>query len=193
MFIACKGQLPLPQVNNNCSYRCLSWSATGGSSQMSSNDAWGFRWKNFRNSFRDPRFHALDCCMPRTVIALRHFGILFGPKAPASTQHQPRRTGHHRNIGAIYQQYLQLSLSGSLPDRHLETSRFQRLFQDSQTDVIVDLWAVNCMIQKSVSLYKPSSGLRKHVFGETIPSKREKIQYENTTYCSHFPRPWRSS
>lgn len=49
---------------------------------MSSKVSWGFKPKNFRNSFNDPRFQARDCCMPRTVIALRQVGMLFGPNAP---------------------------------------------------------------------------------------------------------------
>jgi len=88
--------------------------------------------------------------MPRTVIALRHFGMLFGPNAPTYSQYQPQRSGYQWNSGTIYPQYLQLSLSKSLPDRHRGTSQFQRLFQDSQTDVIVDLWAVNYMMPESV-------------------------------------------
>ena len=53
---------------------------------MSSKVSCGFREKNFRNSFNEPRFHALDCCMPRMVIAFRQVGILFGPKAPMNDQ-----------------------------------------------------------------------------------------------------------
>ena len=53
---------------------------------MSSKVAWGFNPKKARNSFNDPRFHALDCCIPRMVIAFRQFGMLFGPKAPAHNQ-----------------------------------------------------------------------------------------------------------
>ena len=53
---------------------------------MSSKVSCGFNPKNFRNSFNEPRFHALDCCMPRMVIAFRQVGMLFGPKAPINDQ-----------------------------------------------------------------------------------------------------------
>lgn len=53
---------------------------------MSSKVSCGFNLKNFRNSFNEPRFHALDCCIPRMVIALRQVGMLFGPKAPVKDQ-----------------------------------------------------------------------------------------------------------
>ena len=53
---------------------------------MSSKVSWGFSLKNFRNSFNEPRFHALDCCIPRMVIAFRQVGILLGPKAPMNDQ-----------------------------------------------------------------------------------------------------------
>lgn len=53
---------------------------------MSSKVSCGFNPKNFRNSFKEPKFHALDCCMPRMVIAFRQVGMLFGPKAPTNDQ-----------------------------------------------------------------------------------------------------------
>lgn len=56
---------------------------------MSSKVSCGFNLKNFRNSFNEPRFHALDCCIPRMVIAFRQRGMLFGPKAPRNDQSHP--------------------------------------------------------------------------------------------------------
>ena len=53
---------------------------------MSSKVLCGFNPKNARNSFNEPRFHALDCCIPRMVIAFRQVGMLFGPKAPTHNQ-----------------------------------------------------------------------------------------------------------
>lgn len=53
---------------------------------MSSKVSCGFNLKNFLNSFNEPRFHALDCCIPRMVIAFRQVGILFGPNAPMNDQ-----------------------------------------------------------------------------------------------------------
>lgn len=53
---------------------------------MSSKVSCGFNVKNLRNSFNEPRFHALDCCIPRMVIAFRQVGMLFGPKAPTNDQ-----------------------------------------------------------------------------------------------------------
>ena len=56
---------------------------------MSSKFSCGFNLKNFRNSFNEPRFHALDCCIPRIVMAFRQVGMLFGPKAPRNDQSLP--------------------------------------------------------------------------------------------------------
>lgn len=79
-------------------YRCLSWSATEGSEQISSKVSCGFNPKNFRNSFKEPRFQALDCCMPRIVMALRQVGMLLGPKAPANAQRiEPTNTMQTHN------------------------------------------------------------------------------------------------
>ena len=69
-------------------YRFFNCSAASGSEgHISSQDSCGFSWKNFRNSFKEPRFHALACCIPRIVMALRQVGILLGPKAPVESQH----------------------------------------------------------------------------------------------------------
>ena len=64
---------------------------------MSSKVSCGLRLKNLRNSLSEPKFQALDCCMPRTVIAFRHLGMLLGPNEPALRSVNPHEQKSHRH------------------------------------------------------------------------------------------------
>lgn len=91
---------------------------------MSSKVSCGFKLKNFLNSFNEPRFQALDCCIPSTVIAFRQVGMLFGPKAP---MHGQRISDRFRDSMEVIPAVSSIALvnistsssSGSLPSASL--------------------------------------------------------------------------